>query len=770
MSPKCATCPYGGAVLWQTGPADARVVIVTEAPGVDNSPAYGQGAALLNRMIAKLCGEHRFPIRFTSALACHPTTADQPYEAGIEACGTRLLAEIAEFPRTLVLALGGTALQALTGKKEIGKYRGQILHTPDGTPVLATFHPNTVLRNTHNYRYFAQDIEQAVRIGLGMPVPNPGISSGLLVETEEEAAKWVTALLGCELLSVDIETTGLNPRVDTITYIGLCFRPGNTVIFPRSLLPMLAPLWTGTGKRPSCVYHNGQFDTKFFQAVGLEAQVDHDTMLLHYCLNEQPGTHGLKQLANDRLGANDYEDELHEYMAKTKTGWGDVPPEILLPYLAKDCDYTFQLFQILYPLVCSDAKLSRLYHQLLLPASRMLNRVERNGVWIDQERVTHACTQLRADKERAASVLQEYAAVYWDDDAFRSETGCRTNISGPASSRYNFGRLHTLWLLEQMGATLTNLSQRTISNYITENHPSTVCNFLHTYRGYTLAEAAVRKLERAKESGPNAELDQAYDRRDRAKTAMEAWEQAYWNGMKYVAQHTIHRRLLFNPGSPAQVLWLLRRMGLKPLPDTKEATLKPFIAEGVVDALLAYREAAKALSTYAVKFGNLAMAEADGRIHASFKLHGTVTGRLSSSDPNIQNIPRNPLLRAMLAAPPGRVLVEADLSQAELRVLAHVSGDPFLAGVYERGEDLHSQMAKAIFGPDFTDEQRTASKTINFGIAYGLGASGLATQLGIEEKAAEAMIEGWYVRLPKAKAYLESCRRAPLEGKVLETA
>jgi DNA polymerase-1 len=109
------------------------------------------------------------------------------------------------------------------------------------------------------------------------------------------------------------------------------------------------------------------------------------------------------------------------------------------------------------------------------------------------------------------------------------------------------------------------------------------------------------------------------------------------------------------------------------------------------------------------------------------------------------------------------------LSQAEIRVLAHLSGDAFLRGVYDRGEDLHSQVAEAVFGKDFTSEQRTAAKSLNFGIAYGLTKWGLSRQLSISPEAAEEMIEGWYARMPRAKAYLDACRAAPEREHFLTT-
>ncbi len=132
-------------------------------------------------------------------------------------------------------------------------------------------------------------------------------------------------------------------------------------------------------------------------------------------------------------------------------------------------------------------------------------------------------------------------------------------------------------------------------------------------------------------------------------------------------------------------------------------------------------------------------------------------------------------MRTLFIAGEGEVLVDCDGSQMELRTLALMSKDPFLVRVYQEGRDLHSEMARELFGPNFTDEQRTAAKTINFSIAYGLTAFSLAADLktsaGIEitETQAQDMINGWFQRLPTAAAYLDKLRAAPLRGEVLTT-
>ncbi len=152
-----------------------------------------------------------------------------------------------------------------------------------------------------------------------------------------------------------------------------------------------------------------------------------------------------------------------------------------------------------------------------------------------------------------------------------------------------------------------------------------------------------------------------------------------------------------------------------------------------------------------------------GRLHTSFSQTGTATGRLSSSDPNLQNIPiRTELgreIRAAFIAEPGKILLSADYSQIELRIMAHFSKDPVLVQAFRNGEDIHARTAQEVFGVGplaQTADHRRAAKAINFGIIYGLSAFGLAKQLGIEQREAAQFINAYFTRYRGVKEYLDN--------------
>jgi DNA polymerase-1 len=189
--------------------------------------------------------------------------------------------------------------------------------------------------------------------------------------------------------------------------------------------------------------------------------------------------------------------------------------------------------------------------------------------------------------------------------------------------------------------------------------------------------------------------------------------------------------------------------------------------------VIEYREIAKLKSTYVDALPKLIHPDT-GRLHTSYSQTGTATGRLSSSDPNLQNIPiRTELgreIRAAFVAEPGKVLLSADYSQIELRIMAHFSQDPVLIEAFRSGEDIHARTAQEVFGVGSmaqTAEHRRAAKAINFGIIYGLSAFGLAQQLGIAQKEAAQFINAYFTRYRGVKDYLD---RILVETRKSETA
>jgi DNA polymerase-1 len=228
----------------------------------------------------------------------------------------------------------------------------------------------------------------------------------------------------------------------------------------------------------------------------------------------------------------------------------------------------------------------------------------------------------------------------------------------------------------------------------------------------------------------------------------------------------------FNVNSPSQLAEILfDKLNLQPPSRRGKGKVRSTAAdilEEMADQhelpgkVIEYREIAKLKSTYVDALPKLIHPET-GRLHTSFSQTGTATGRLSSSDPNLQNIPvRSELgreIRAAFVAEKGKILLSADYSQIELRIMAHFSQDPVLLQAFRHGEDIHARTAQEVFGVGplaQTAEHRRAAKAINFGIIYGLSAFGLAQQLGIEQKEAAQFINAYFTRYRGVKQYLDN--------------
>jgi len=489
-------------------------------------------------------------------------------------------------------------------------------------------------------------------------------------------------------IGADIEAGGLRFRTDNVINLGLCvdatktttevaeyfnadvfhvhdyrtFSHNNdpvhwTVVFEPASFGLLKPYLEDPAI--DWCWQNGKFDIKFFrQQYGIEARVDNDTMLMSYALDETRGIHDLETISKDRLHAPDYKDMLQPYLPNKRTSYNVIPRPVLDEYLADDASRTIRSAHIMRSQIQKDLALDKLYTRTLIPASEMLQQVERNGFYIDQER------------------LNENEVIY----------------------------------------------QAEIEH----------------------EKAAINKL-------------------------LEEYD------------------VQINPGSPqqvAKVLYDVLKFPNRFKNGTDKDTIKKLMemtdGHPFLIALSKFRKAQKMYGTY-VK-GLRRWIHDDGRIHSTYKIHGTVTGRLASAEPNAQNPPRQAQIRGSFMAEPGNELIECDLSQAELRSLAALSGDPELVRVYCNGEDLHSDLAVSMFEnwainahskdkalKALAKEQRVKCKNVNFGIVYGITEFGLMEQMNSTVFEARDMLAGWARRYAVAHAFIEKCRMAPARQQTLVT-
>lgn len=241
-----------------------------------------------------------------------------------------------------------------------------------------------------------------------------------------------------------------------------------------------------------------------------------------------------------------------------------------------------------------------------------------------------------------------------------------------------------------------------------------------------------------------------------------------------------------NVGSPKQLgVVLFEKMALDPKArkprsgnwSTDEQTLQALSGRSpIIEAILDYRAMRKLLSTYIEPFAGY-ISPVDGRVHTTFNQTMTATGRLSSSNPNLQNIPvrtdlGREIRRAFVAGSPDSVMMSADYSQIELRLMAHFSGDSHLVEAFRAGQDIHAATASKIFGiglDEVTPDQRRVAKTVNFGIMYGISAFGLSQRLGCSRQEAKKIIDDYFTSFPSIRRYIDNTLDSARKNGYVET-
>lgn len=379
--------------------------------------------------------------------------------------------------------------------------------------------------------------------------------------------------------------------------------------------------------------------------------ITHDTMLQSYVLASHRN-HGMDALAERvlHLKTITYEEVCGKGAAQI--GFDEVALDRATEYAAEDADITLRLHRALYPKVAEDDKLRYVYERIEMPTSIVLQKMERNGVLVDAERLARQSAELG---QRLLALEQEAYAL----------AGQPFNLNSP----------------KQIGEIF-----------------------------FTQLKLPVVK-----------------------KTASGA------------------------PSTDEEVLQKLAED--YPLPKL----------------LLDYRGLAKLKSTYTDKLPKMVNPQT-GRVHTTYGQATAVTGRLASTDPNLQNIPvrteEGRRIREAFVAPAGSVIVSADYSQIELRIMAHLSGDDGLMRAFREGQDVHRATAAEVFGVtplEVTAEQRRYAKVINFGLIYGMSAFGLASNLGIGRDAAKLYIDRYFARYPGVARYMDETRQIAHERGYVET-
>lgn len=546
----------------------------------------------------------------------------------------------------LICPVGAESLKYTAGITGIQKYNG--IHIEK--KYLPIMHPNMTI--------FKPQLNDDIIAAFGKIKP---ILSDETLETQVDKNydsldsqsnfnKYLPQLEAANTIVVDIETSSVSPYTGTILGIAVSTREHQGLYISNRVAENNLETLHNIFYTKKCIFHNAKFDIHYLNHHYKFVFPDwEDTMLLHYCLEESVGTHGLKPLAMRFTDLGDYERELDEYKKtfarKHKIKLADfsysmLPEGILAPYACKDADATFQLYNKFKPLVDKSKEFTQLYTNILKPATDALMTLERNGGPISMEKLLSLDEEYQIDIEECMAEI----TLHPDVQRFERVFGKTFNPNSTVQLRELFQTVCGIKLTKKTATGAASVDKEVLQEI---NHP--------------LARAILDLREKSKMSG----------------------------------------------------------------------TYLSNIVKGV---------------------------DKDGRLRSGFNIHGTTSGRLSSSgNLNYQNIPRdNKDIKKIFAARPGYKIVQCDLGTAEVYYAAVLSGDSFLQKAFIEKLDFHSYVAKQMFKLDCEVKevksqypaQRQYAKAITFGIMYQAGPAKIAETVNKDAKTGEE------ISVPQAKQFI----------------
>lgn len=575
----------------------------------------------------------------------------------------RIWKEIEDSGAELVMPLGTIATQLVLGDKQstITKMLGNIIER-NGVKIIPNYHPASMNHNPGNYKVFQKIIESTSKFYQGFQM-DPGITKEIVIDSKELLVELCTLCADLDYVACDIETNSLVTWQAEMWVIGVTTTKNLTYVIPRHIIleypELVQELFNSKCK---WIWHNGKYDASVLHWNNYKSRIDEDTMLLHYCLNETSGTHGLGACATMYLGADEYKSEMNAEFSHIMTEADYTKYKSrLITRVAVDADYTYQLYEIFKPLIEANQDWSKLYNEMLIPGAAFLKRVQINGIHVDIPYLEARVPDYEKKIEETTVAIQEAATPFYNREAYMDKTGAKSGseIFKPTSVKQ---MKYLVWDVLKLKPTI-----------------------------------------RCKRGATGADVLES----------------------------------ILNP--PDFILKVLELRKIK-----KEFTA---FCKSYIEAV-----------------------DADDLIHCNFSQHSTATGRLSCTNPNLQQVPSSKpeIRRAFTPRGPGRIIMEVDYSGAELRVLAWISQDETMIKAVTTG-DLHSEVAEKIFGKEFTKVQRGMAKTINFGIAYGRGGDSIEEAFDLPKGEGAQMIKMWAELYPKAWAYLESCIEDVKAGRPLIT-
>ncbi len=756
-------------------------------------------------------------VAYTNACRCRPPDNATPSVVQINSCRHFLFQDIYKANPSLIIAVGATPIKALLNKTvKLGNVHGTIERVKVETvdtfgndvvkyyPCLLTYHPAATM---YNKFITIEDIGQDIMAGVNLiNIKHSDVTTDYtLVDDEKKLEKCKEEMLSADWIAFDIETTGLSPFLDKdprVLGVSLCAEKNKAYFIPvdhdeSPWKTKVDDILTGKVRENafiinelkdilendiSKVGHNVKFDCMYLQkALGIRpTSVDYDTMLAYYMLDERHRATSLKDLAVMYTNIPNYEDPLYIYFDTNFDGkreFSKVPLDELYKYACGDTDATLQSMHAIdkeFPKLIDD-KPYTIFKNLMMPASAMLADIQCNGLCTDfayllnvQRQFEEAETDLRKRIHKLLSVKKD---ILLHHSVFSKPTLVRVkDLNSLVGSTFN---LHQIY---EVHSKMFNVNKGTAE----DKRAMYKClqNILgiddDTIRLYKKQRRAIRKAEKEGEPyvGEDIGIQSVTITKDYINFIIEHYaEEVSLGSFKKKAEMLFDFEKLIPVRFTEADARSTDKETLEELANVSSMDLNvlqysQYMDDGVLDdgTEIKGNKLALSLLLYSIILSALTKSlrtlpkhiDEEERIHSTFNLAFTVTGRLSSNNPNLQNIASDKRVKNIFCAPEGHQLLQADLSQAELRVLAATTRDPNLIELYKRGDDIHSTVASAIFNKpphDITKEERRVAKTLNFGMIYGMGESSYADRAGISISEAKAMYQRFYGQFPGVKRW-----------------
>ena len=660
---------------------------------------------------------------FTTAVKC--AVDKKPTLVSIKKCNPYLKEELEILQPKFVLVLGEVAFKALLFNFDLVTRRKLEIESFAGTHIekdgVFYFIVNDIVSasKTHGKKYaFDLHLKKFIKYATGKLKIEPVFYKEADSEKDLVYMKETSERTG--IISIDIETdpdTAFLPKSEILT-VSLTVKERESICIPLAFptenyfrkwnfTPKVSPLLSISYlkkilKNPSVtkVFHNGAYDITWLEHIlGCEVINYDDTMIMKYLMNQNDQERkGLKPLIKEYTDMGSYEYNIKQYVGPGES-YSNIPPEVLIGYNNSDTDGTLRLYNIFKPKI-QELKLENVHYGFMIPRLRGIINLQKDGLALDTEK----CVKIKEHYEN--ELIELFSKLKTVPQVANFERLSQMEFN-PGSDKHKFAMVYggELTTKEEVPRPLNDKGKKIGKKELKKLY----------YNGFNLEPILV--------SAKNAKTGKKERRKSFGKKAIQTYLKSVFKDVEYL-----------DP---------INTFNLEPLPDKSDLIR-------YIKIVTEINTIQTQLSNHIAPFIDKWSKTTDRRVHTSYDITGTSTGRLASRAPNLQNLKRDGFVKEVFMSRWGNegILIELDYKQLELFVMAIVSQDPKFVHAFLNDIDLHKKVAANIVfrvpEEKVTKQMRTMAKTVNFGMIYGKTAFTLCDDLNVTEKEAEVILNGYF--------------------------